>query len=198
MIKQNITYGLIVLIPIAIIVLLLAKIVEVLKSIGEPLGLQSLLATTLAIAVSILLLLALCFVVGLFVRSRRIGLSFEQIEENLLSKVPGYEVLGSILKGFAAEESRFPPALVNLHGPDAAVFAMIMDENEDGTLTIFAPASPAMTVGVVHIVNPRQVTRLDKHIPDVSRCLSQWGIGTRKLLAGSDVGARATGTKVRV
>jgi len=48
MIKKNITYGLIVLIPVAIIVLLLAKIVEVLKTMGEPLGLQSLVATALA------------------------------------------------------------------------------------------------------------------------------------------------------
>jgi hypothetical protein len=89
MIKKNITYGLIVLIPIAIIVLLLAKIVEVLKSIGEPLGLQSLMTTALAIAVAILLLLALCFVVRAVVRSRRIGLSFEQTSEAYRESVEG-------------------------------------------------------------------------------------------------------------
>ena len=99
MIKKNITYGLIVLIPVAIIVLLLAKVVEVLKTIGEPLGLQSLMATALAIAVAILLLLALCFVVGALIRSRRVGLSFEQIEKSFLSKVPGYDVFGNVLKG---------------------------------------------------------------------------------------------------
>jgi len=193
MLKTNITYGLIVLIPIAIIVLLLAKIVEVLKTIGEPLGLESLIATGLAIAVAILLLLALCFVIGALVRSRRVGLSFEQIEKGFLSKVPGYEVFGNVLKGFAAEEMGFPSALVNLHGPNSAVFAMIMDENEDGTLTIFVPASPALTVGAVHVVNPSLVTRLDKSLSDVTGCVSQWGIGSGKLLAGSDVAARATG-----
>jgi len=154
MIKKNITYGLIVLIPVAIIVLLLAKVVEVLKTIGEPLGLQSLMATALAIAVAILLLLALCFVVGALIRSRRVGLSFEQIETSFLSKVPGYEVFGNVLKGFAGDEMGFAPVLVNLQGPGSAVFAMIMDENEDGTLTIFVPASPALTVGTVHVVNP--------------------------------------------
>lgn len=195
MIKKNITYGLIVLIPVAIIVLLLAKIVEVLKTIGEPLGLQSLVATALAIALAILLLLALCFVVGFLVRSRRVGLSFETLEESVLSKVPGYEVFGNVLKGFGSEELSFAPVLVNLHGPDSAIFASIMDENEDGTLTIFVPASPALTVGTVYIVNPRLVTRLDKSLSDVSGCVSQWGIGTSKLLAGSEVAAVATGTK---
>jgi uncharacterized membrane protein len=198
MIKKNITYGLIVLIPIAIIVLLLAKVVEVLKTIGEPLGLQSLMATALAIAVAILLLLALCFVVGALIRSRRVGISFEQLETSLLSKVPGYDVVGNVLKGFAAEEMGFAPVLVNLHGPHSAVFAMIMDENEDGTLTIFVPASPALTVGGVHVVNPSLVTRIDRSLSDVTGCLGQWGIGASKLLAGSDVGARATGTTKRL
>ncbi len=195
MIKKNITYGLIVLIPVAIIVLLLAKVVEVLKTIGEPLGLQSLMATALAIAVAILLLLALCFVVGALIRSRRVGLSFEQIETSFLSKVPGYEVFGNVLKGFAGDEMGFAPVLVNLQGPGSAVFAMIMDENEDGTLTIFVPASPALTVGTVHVVNPRLVTRIDRSLSDVTGYLGQWGIGTSKLFAGSDLAALATGVK---
>jgi uncharacterized membrane protein len=195
MVRKNIAYGLIVLIPVAIIVLLLAKIVEVLKTIGEPLGLQSLMATALAIAVAILLLLALCFVVGAVIRSRRVGLSFERIEEGFLSKVPGYDIFGNVLKGFAAEEMSFPPALVNLHGPDSAVFALIMDENEDGTLTIFVPAAPALTVGSVHVVNPRLVSRLEHNLSDVTGCVSQWGIGTSKLLSGSNVAATATRTQ---
>jgi uncharacterized membrane protein len=195
MIKKNITYGLIVLIPIAIIVLLLAKVVEVLKTIGEPLGLQSLVATALAIAVAIVLLLALSFVVGAVIRSRRVGVSFEQIETNFLSKVPGYDVFGNVLKGFAAEAMSFPPALVNLHGPESAVFALIMDENADGTLTIFVPAAPALTVGAVHVVNPGLVTRLKQSLADVTGCVSQWGIGTSKLLADSKIAAGATGTQ---
>lgn len=182
MIKTNITYGLIVLIPIAIIVLLLAKIVEVLEAVGQPLGLQSMLGTAVAIIVGILLLLALCFVVGSLVRSPRTGLSFERIEAALLSKVPGYEVLGNVLKGFADDQNKFPPVLVNLYGPGAAVFGMIMDENEDGTLTVFVPASPALTVGVVHVVKPDLVTTLESSVADVTGCISQWGIGSRKVV----------------
>jgi len=193
MIKTNITYGLIVLIPVAIIVLLLAKIVEVLETIGKPLGLHSLTGTAIAIALGILLLLALCFVVGASVRSRRTGISFERIEAMLLSKVPGYEVLGSVLKGFADDQRSFPPVLINLYGPSAAVFGMIMEENEDGTLTVFVPASPALTVGVVHVVAPDLVTRLEASVADVTGCVSQWGIGSRKVLSesGADLGEPA-------
>jgi len=185
MIKTNITYGLIVLIPVAIIALLLAKIYEVLKLIGQPLGLESVLGTFIAIVASLLLLLALAYFVGAFVRGRRTGLSFERIEAALLSKIPGYEVIGNVLKGFADEKRSFPPVLVNLYGPDAAVFALIMDENEDGTLTIFVPAAPALTVGVVHVVKPNLVTRLDASVADVTGCISQWGIASRRVLSVS-------------
>ncbi len=192
MFKTNITYGLIVLIPVAIIALLLAKIFEVLKLIGQPLGLDSVFGTLIAVIASLLLLLALSYFVGAFVRGRRTGLTFERIESVLLSKVPGYEVLGNVLKGFADDSRNFPPVLANLHGPDSAVFAMIMDENEDGTLTIFVPSSPALTVGVIHVVKPNLVTRLDASIADVTGCISQWGIASRKVLSGSVVTPEAS------
>ena len=39
--RTNVIYGVLVLVPLAVIVLLLAKIVEVLEKIAEPLNLQS-------------------------------------------------------------------------------------------------------------------------------------------------------------
>ena len=79
MIKTNITYGLIVLIPVAIIVFILAKIYEVLKLIGQPLGLESVFGTALAVIGSFILLLGLSYVVGALVRGRTTGLTFERI-----------------------------------------------------------------------------------------------------------------------
>jgi uncharacterized membrane protein len=63
-------------------------------------------------------------------------------------------------------------------------------------LTIFVPASPALTVGVVHVVDASVVTRLEASVADVTGCVSQWGIGSRKVLAesrsaGTDDPARA-------
>lgn len=65
-----------------------------------------------------------------------------------------------------------------------------MDQNEDGTLTIFVPASPALTVGTVHVVNPDRVTRLEAGISEFTGCVSQWGIGSRKVLSSPGPGAQ--------
>ena len=53
-------------------------------------------------------------------------------------------------------------------------------------------ASPALTVGVVHVVKPNLVTRLEASVADVTGCVSQWGIGSRKVLAESASGQQAT------
>jgi uncharacterized membrane protein len=182
MIKTNITYGLIVLVPVAIVLLLLAKIVEILEAVGEPLGLKSLVSSALAIALGLLFLLALCYVVGALVRSQAGLLSFASIENKLLSKMPGYEVVGNVLKGFAEDQESLLPVLLNRYGAGTSVFGLIMEENDDGRLTVFVPASPALTVGVVHVVDPDRVERLAAGVADVTGCVSQWGIGSNKVL----------------
>jgi len=68
--RTNVIYGVLVLVPSAIIVLLLAKIVEILEEIAKPLNLQSAVSVVLAIVLALLLLLLLCFILGAFVRTR--------------------------------------------------------------------------------------------------------------------------------
>jgi uncharacterized membrane protein len=97
-----------------------------------------------------------------------------------------------VLKGFAENQHSFRPVLAQLFGAGSAVFGLIMDENEDGSLTIFVPAAPALTVGVVHVVDPDLVTRLDLSVADVTGCISQWGIGSRKVLVHSAAGKQGT------
>jgi hypothetical protein len=38
---------------------------------------------------------------------------------------------------------------------------------------------------VVHVVDPGLVTRLEAGVADVTGCVSQWGIGSRKVLSAA-------------
>ena len=95
--KTNVIYGLLVLIPCAIIVLLLAKIVEILESIAKPLNLQSATSVVGAIILAVLLVLLLCFIVGAFVRTRLGSWSLERFERTILKQIPGYEIISNAL-----------------------------------------------------------------------------------------------------
>ncbi len=182
MFKTNVIYGLIVLIPLTITVLILAKIVEILDTLAVAVGLQSVTSVGIAIVLALMLLLLLCFAIGAFVRTRIGSWSHEKLENAVLKQIPGYQIISNILQGFVEKKSAYPAAMVKLYGPGTAVLGFVMEESESGSVTVFVPTAPAITVGNIHIVDRERVTRLDAGAAGVAECISQWGIGAQKIL----------------
>jgi uncharacterized membrane protein len=176
--KTNIIYGVLVLAPLAVIVLLLAKIAEVLEEIAEPLELHSAVGVIGAIIIALLLILFLCFIVGTIVRTRLGSWSFEKFERKLLFQIPGYEIISKALKGLAEKRTAYRAALVQLYGPGTGVLGFVMEENDNGSLTVFVPSVPTLTMGCLHIVSRERVTMLESGSIDVNNCISRWGIGS--------------------
>lgn len=180
--KTNIVYGLIVIVPVAVIVMLIAKLVEVLQKIATSLELESALGAGAAVVVAFLLLLLVCYGLGAVVRTKVGSWSFAKLESIILQRVPGYDLIGNILKGFAKDKAAYPPVMVQLHGPGSAVFGLVMEEHENGVMTVFLPSAPALTVGSLHVVDRDRVTFLEASTVDVVNCISQWGVGSEKAL----------------
>ena len=182
--KTNIVYGLIVLVPVAVLIALIAKLVEILEKISVSLNLDSALGAGVAVVIAFLLLLLVCLGIGTVVRTKIGTLSFEKLEKTFLQRVPGYDLIGNVLKGFAKDKDAYPAVMVCLHGPGSAVFGLLMEEHENGVLTVFLPSAPALTVGSLHVVERDRVTFLEANTVDVANCISQWGIGSEKALGG--------------
>ena len=180
--RTNVIYGVLVLVPLAVIVLLLAKIVEILEKIAEPLNLQSATSVIGAVILAVLLVLILCFVVGVFVRTRLGSWSLERFERTILRQIPGYEIISNALKGFAEKKTAYRAALVRLYGPGTGVLGFIMEENDNDSVTVFVPSVPTLTMGSLHVVDRERVTMLEAGSIDVTNCISQWGIGSNKIL----------------
>jgi uncharacterized membrane protein len=180
--KTNFVYGLTVVIPLGVLVLLIAKVVEILQTVALSLKLESTISAAFAIVIALVLLLLVCLGIGTMVRTKIGTWSFEKLERAILRRVPGYEFVGNILKGFAQQTDAYPAVMVHLHGPGSAVFGLVMEENQNGVLTVFLPSAPAVTVGSLHVVERDRVTFLEASTPDVVNSISQWGIGSRKIL----------------
>jgi uncharacterized membrane protein len=183
--RTNVIYGLLVLIPSAIIVLLLAKIVEILESIAKPLNLQSVTSVVGAIILALLLVVLLCFAVGAFVRTKLGSWSLERFEGTILKQIPGYEIISNALKGFAEKRTAYRAALVRLYGPGTGVLGFVMEENDNRSVTVFVPSVPTLTVGSLHVVDRERVTMLEAGSIDVTNCISQWGIGSQKIIGNT-------------
>lgn len=182
--KTNFIYGLIALIPFAVLALLLVEVVELLRKLAAALGLESTLGAGAAVAAGLVLVVLLCLGVGMAVGTRLGTWSFRKAEELILERIPGYELIGNILKGFARDADAYPAVMLHLHGPGTAVLGFVMDKHENGILTVFAPSTPALTMGTVHLVGPERVTYLETKTVELANCLSQWGIGSAQALRG--------------
>jgi uncharacterized membrane protein len=185
-IRLNILYGLMAILPLAIIAWLLVKAAEVAVAISEPLrealGLET-FGVVLAVMLAILAVLALCFILGSLVRTRLGSLSYTKLEQVIFKKLPFYELVQRLIRGFADRETAYAPAMVDLYGSGAQVFALVIEDEAAGadTLTVFVPASPTPAIGTVYVVDRVRVQFLDSSLIDLTDCLSQWGLGAAKL-----------------
>ena len=100
----------------------------------------------------------------------------------MLQRLPGYTMIKNLTHQVIGREgTEFAPALVDLYGSEARVIGLIIEELEDGRLTIFVPISPTSTLGQVYILPVAKVERLDARFLNVVNTLSQWGMESKKL-----------------
>lgn len=196
--RANIIYGLLILAPLGIVVLVLAKGVEILRDISEPLagilGTKSgVFVGASAVVIAVLGLVVFCYLVGSFVRTRVGSWSFEKLEKTLLKEIPGYQIIGNVLKGFAGEEVvQYRGAMIDLYASGSAVPGFVMEELAGGEIVVFVPLAPMLTVGAIHVVPADRVTLLESAV-ELTQCISRWGVGTRRAVEGvSDDAAQAT------
>lgn len=69
---------------------------------------------------------------------------------------------------------------IGLHSTFGAGIAM--EENDNGTVTLFVPSVPAITAGGLHIVEQNRVTLLDVSHLDVVKCITEWRMGSNRIV----------------
>jgi len=69
-----------------------------------------------------------------------------------------------------------------------AAFGFVMEEHESGQATVYVPTTPVLTVGTIYLVDRQRITLLDAGATEVVDCISQWGMGSKKIIAGTPVG----------
>ena len=132
---------------------------------------------------SLLLVLAFYCLVGIAVRTRSGRAVRERMEIVFFERIPVYGLIRSLthrLDGDTDEEA-WKPALVEIE--DALVPGFIIEEHDDGRFTIFVPSVPTPLAGAVYVLGRERVHILDVPFTQAIRTISQWGSGSRDLVA---------------
>lgn len=184
--------GLLVIVPLYLAILLL------LKAIGSVVGLVKPFAALLPDwlprenLLALLLLLIICFVIGVIVRTSAGKAVRASIERSLFERIPGYDLFRSLTQQLAGEsrENVWKPALAEIK--EALVPAFIIEEFADGRFTVFVPSVPTPLAGAVYILDNRRVHPIDVPFTQAVKAISRWGQGSRELIeAMEQIGQKA-------
>ena len=139
---------------------------------------------------SLVLVLTLCFLIGVTVRTRLGKGLRERMETSVFERIPGYALFRSLTQQVAGEgrENVWKPALVEIE--EALVPAFIIEEFEDGRFTVFVPSIPTPLAGAVYILSHERVHPLDVPFTQAIKTVSRWGSGSKDLVAAMTKGDR--------
>jgi uncharacterized membrane protein len=136
---------------------------------------------------SLLLVLVSCFFIGLAVRTPVGRAVWERVENSLFQRLPGYALIRSLTQRLAGEtrDQAWKPALAEIE--EALVPAFVIEEFEDGRLTVFVPSVPTPLAGAVYILSADRVHPLNIPFTQAVRVISRWGLGSKELVAAMEI-----------
>jgi uncharacterized membrane protein len=182
-VTSTVVGGLFIVVPVYLALLLLLKGMKSAAGLVRPIA--ALLPDWIPAEglFSLVLVLVVCFFVGAAVRTRTGRIVRERVEKAFFERLPGYGLLRSLTQRLAndGDETAWKPALVELE--EALVPAFIIEELDDGRLTVFVPSVPTPFAGAVYILNRERVHALDVPFTQAIRSVSRWGSGSKDLVA---------------
>jgi len=175
--------GVLVVLPIYLAVLVLLKGAQSVGNLIRPFTMLLPEWLPAENVLSLVLVLTVCFLIGVAVRTRLGTALRERVETSLFERLPGYALFRSLTQQLAGEgrENVWKPALAEIE--DALVPAFIIEEFEDGRFTVFVPSVPTPLAGAVYILTGDRVHPLDVPFTQAIKTVSRWGSGSKDLVA---------------
>jgi len=190
-VTSTVVGGVFVVVPVYLAIVLLLKGMQSVAGLVRPVA--ALLPDSLPAesALSLVLLLLFCFLVGMAVRTRTGRAVRERLEIVFFERLPGYGLLRSLTQRLAGDrdETAWKPALVAIE--DALVPAFVIEELDDGRFTVFVPSIPTPLAGAVYVLDRGRVHLLDVPFTQAVRTISRWGSGCKDLVAAMRTDPRA-------
>ena len=193
-ISRALLSGLLIVVPLYLATLLLLKLMKSFLGLVRPIALLLPDWLPAEMALSLLLVLVICILVGLAVRTRTGQAIRNKIEQTFFERIPGYALLRSLTQQMAgtSQENVWKPAMFESNMGLAPAF--IIEEFDDGRYTVFVPSIPTPLAGKVYVLEPSKVHLLDVPFTEALKTISRWGSGAKDLVAAMERGAKASST----
>lgn len=186
--KSTVIGGLLVILPTAILLFVFTWVFGLVQKLISPLTgilreksvFQGIIADLLVLA----LVIAICFAVGVIVRTRLGKWTYSKLESQILLKAPGYSLIKQTLAQFLGQKKTpfSSVALCRIYSNETLVTAFVTDEHSDGSYTVFVPTGPNPTSGNIFHLPAANVYPVNVSIEDTMRSIISCGAGSDRLI----------------
>lgn len=189
-IRATLSGGVLFLLPLLILMQVLKKAHEIFLEISRPLAesLPNLIdGYNLHNLIAIVLLVSVCFICGLAFRYKLTKKWLDSLEQNILSFIPGYTLVKSLLASVVGEEVEHGLSTVLVYNQDEEAWGIgFLVEEGSGLCTVFIPEAPRHDSGEVKIVPARNVKKINISSFKTSKSLKSFGKGAIKWLQDAE------------
>jgi len=182
-IKATVIGGVFFLIPLAVVVVVVGKLVHVMKEVAGSLSpllpVETPIGALVLNLLAVLVILGFCFLAGLAAQRAHAKKIVAKLESTLLAALPGY----AFVKGFADSMSRsdemsesFVPVAV--HFDDYSQLAFEIERQPNGQVALYLPGAPNPWSGTVVYVTHDRVKRLSMSLNEALKNIRMLGKGS--------------------
>ena len=186
-VRATLTGGILFLLPAVLLIVMLSKAYAILLKISGPLTKKMpdiIFGFDGSNAVTIVLLILICFVSGLFFKSRWVRKGVGKLEENVLTFLPGYSLLKSVTSSAIGESSEESLKTVMINDGETWNIGFLVEEDGD-LCTVFIPGAPRHDSGEVKIVPTSWIKKIDVASNVTAKSLKLFGKGATAWLRNS-------------
>jgi len=182
-VKTTLIGGLLIGVPIYFSVLLLAKVAVGVMGLLAPITAllpESVLHLRQFAALSIVV--AVCFLLGLAMRTVLGQRALQSFEARVLERIPGFSLLRGVARRISGQTdgATFQPVLVEIE--EALTPAFIVEELADGRCVVLVPSVPTPAAGSLFVLARERVHWVDAPVAQAIAVITRWGEGTGELI----------------
>lgn len=188
LIRTSLLGGLGVILPVAITAFIFKWLFDLITDNIQPLTnlvmAKSHVKEIMADLTVIIIILGVCFIVGVIVKTKLGRFVHERLETRILKTAPGYSMIKEIIMQFIAKKKTpfSSVALVRVFENSTLMTGFVTDEHADGSYTVFVPTGPNPTSGNIFHLKRQYVQHVDVPVEDAMRSIISCGSGSTALI----------------
>ena len=185
-VKAMVIGGVLFFIPLIILIVILQKAFQIAAVLVMPiiklLNVTHIFGIGVEIIVAIAIILFILYLGGLISKTSRAKKAVKKMEDALLSKVPGYDMIKNMGESFVGFEGNTSISTVLVRIEDAWQYGFLIEEIEGEQYAVYVPGAPNPMSGSVYILEKDRIKKTNIPLQAAMKSLRGLGIGSNELL----------------